>query len=242
MGQGATKLSDENVVSEQVVKKIATTLGETNETPLAEIRRVIEVLGEEKALSILDETCKADAGEGMLTDDGKRRRTLGGIYFKFVKNQCTAKERGKIFGPSSRVPLKYFTWEESKELSNEVLKLPKGEVTEVKVNIVGRPGRVIEKSTVAITSMQNTQPPNLPKGLPVPTSDPTTYIVYIAIKQWAKVKDSIEKNPDDKLIIDGYPAFDKRIGKTGAMTIFAQSVTTQKLQQTRREAQRAKKR
>ena len=242
MWQGATKLSDENVVQEEVVQKIATTLGETNETPLAEIRRVIEVLGEEKALSILDETSKVDAGEGMLTDDGKQRRTLGGIFFKLVKNQTTPKERGKIFGPSSRVPLKYFTWEESKELSNEALKLPKGEVTEVKVNIIGRPGRVIEKSTVVITSMQNSQPPNLPKGLPVPASDPTTYIVYIAMKQWSKVKDSIEKNPDDKLIIDGYPAFDKRIGKNGAMTIFAQSVTTQKLQQARRETQHGKKR
>jgi len=235
-------LSDENVVQEEVVQKIATTLGETSETPLAEIRRVIEVHGEEKALSILDETCKIEVGDGMLTDDGKKRRTLGGIYFKLVKNQSTPKERGKIFGPSSRIPLKYFTWEESKELSNEALKLPKGEVTEVKVNIIGRPGRVIEKSTVVITSMQNSQPPNLPKGLPVPTSDPTTYIVYIAMKQWSKVKDSIEKNPDDKLIVDGYPAFDKRIGKNGAMTIFAQSVTTQKLQQTHRETQRTKKR
>ena len=235
-------MSDENVVQEKVVQKIATTLGETNETPLAEIRRVIEVLGEEKALSILDETCEADAGEGMLTDDGKKRRTRGGIYFKFVKNQTTPKERGRIFGPSARVPLKFYTWGESEELSNEAFKLPKGEVIEVKVNIVGRPGRVIEKSTVVITSMQNSQPPNLPNGLPVPASDPTIYIVYIAMKQWSKVKDSIEKNPDDKLIIDGYPAFDKRIGKTGAMTIFAQSVTTQKLQQARRETQRAKKR
>ena len=235
-------MSDENVVSEEVVKKIATTLGETDEIPLAEIRRVIETLGEEKALSILDETSKIEAGEGMLTDDGKQRRTPGGVYFKLVKNQTTPKERGKIFGPSSRVPLKFYTWEDSEKLSSEALKSPQGEVTEVKVNIVGRPGRIIEKSTIVITSMQNNDPPNLPKGLPVPTSDPTTYIVYIAMKQWSKVKESIEKNPDDKLIIDGYPAFDKRIGKNGAMTIFAQSITTQKLQQARREAQRSKKR
>jgi hypothetical protein len=235
-------LSDENVVSEEVVQKIATALGETNETPLAEIRRAIEVLGEEKALGILGETLKVEAEEGLLTDDGQRRRTLGGIYFKLVKNQTTPKERGRIFGPSSRVPPKYYTWEESKELSTKALTLPKGEVIEVKVNIVGRPGRVIEKSTVVITSMQNSLPPNLPNGLPVPAKDPTTYIVYIAMKQWSKVKDSINNNPNDKLIIDGYPAFDKRIGQTGAMTIYAQSVTTQMLQQERRESQRAKKR
>lgn len=209
---------------------------------MAEIRRSIEVLGEEKALGILEETLKVEAEELLLTDDGQRRRTPGGIYFKLVKNQTTSKERGKIFGPSSIIPPRYFTWAESKELSIEVLTLPKGEVFEVKVNIVGRPGRVIEKSTVVITSMQNSLPPSLPNGLPVPPNDPTTYIVYIAMKQWSKVKDSINDNPQDKLIIDGYPAYDKRIGQTGAMTIYAQSVTTQMLQQARRESQRAKKR
>ncbi len=227
--------------NEEVVQKIATALNESGETPLAEIGRVLEVLGEEKALNTLEQTLKIEAEGGMMTDDEKRRRTPGGVFFKLVKNQATPKERGKIFGPSSRVVPKYITWEESKELSNEALQLPKGEIVAVKVNIIGRPGRVIEKGTVVITSMKNSQAPNLPKGLPKPPPDPTTYIVYIAMKQWDKVKDSIDQHTDDQLIIDGYPIFDKRIGKTGAMTVFAQNVTTQLLQQTRREAQRSRK-
>jgi len=199
-------------------------------------------LGEEKALAILEETLKIEAEDGMLTDDGQRRRTKGGVYFKLVKNQTTPKERGKIFGArgdGSPIP-EPISWEESQQLSSEALALEKGEIEKVKITIVGRPGRIIEKDPVVITSMQNSRPPNLPKGLPKPPGDPTTYIVYMAMKQWLKVKESIEQHPDDVLIIDGYPMFDKRIGKTGAMTIYAQNVNSKLIQEARREAQRTK--
>ena len=64
-------------------------------------------------------------------------------------------------------------------------------------------------------------------------------MVYIALKQWQKVKEPFTQNPDDKLIVEGYPLFDKRIGKTGAMTIYAQSVTTTHMQRAQREMQKA---
>jgi hypothetical protein len=60
-------------------------------------------------------------------------------------------------------------------------------------------------------------------------------VVYIAMKQWCKVKDSLVRNPEDKLIVEGYPAFDKRIGQTGAMTVYCQSATTKLIQQAQRE-------
>jgi hypothetical protein len=61
------------------------------------------------------------------------------------------------------------------------------------------------------------------------------YVVYIALKQWHKVSESIQSNPKDKLIIEGYPIFDRRIGKSGTMTVFAQSVTTVETQRKKRE-------
>ena len=79
----------------------------------------------------------------------------------------------------------------------------------MKMILIGRPGRVIEKGEVVITSIKSSSVPSLPKGLPQPPDDSTTYIVYIALKQWRKVRESIQKNPDDKLIIEGYPALDR---------------------------------
>ena len=48
------------------------------------------------------------------------------------------------------------------------------------------------------------KPPTLPKGLPAPPTEPTTYLVYIARKQWVKVAEAIQV-ADDKLIVEGYP-------------------------------------
>ncbi len=66
-----------------------------------------------------------------------------------------------------------------------------------------------------------------------------TYLVFIAMKQWAKVRDTLTQNPADPLIVEGYPVFDERIGKQGTMCLYAQSVTTKQLQQTTRKAQKA---
>jgi hypothetical protein len=225
-----------------IVEKISAALSEAEAQPVAEIERVIQLLGEERALTILDETLKIEAEGGMLTDDSSHRRSPGGVFFKLVKSQTTPKERGKIFGARGSIPPKPpVTWEESALLSNEVLQLPKGEANVVKVTLIGRPGRIIEKNNVVITSMQNNKAPNLPKGMPKPPADPTIYVVYMALKQWEKVKETVAKNSADELIIEGYTMFDKRIGQNGAMTIYAQNVTSKLLQQARRETQRTDK-
>ena len=219
-----------------VVQKIATDLGETDTIPLETIERIVGVIGEEKALALLDETMQVESGGGMMTNDGQQRRSPGGVYFKLVKLQTASKERQAIFGPAWGAAPKPepVTWEDSQQLSNEALESEKGEVDTVKVTIIGRPGRGIEKGNVVITSMQNSKAPALPKGLPKPPEDPTTYVIYIAMKQWAKIKDSVLNNPNDKLIIDGYPRFDQRIGKKGAMTIFALNATSKLSQKSQR--------
>ena len=62
-----------------------------------------------------------------------------------------------------------------------------GEATAMKITLIGRPGRIVEKGQVVLTSMQGAKAPSLPKGLPAPPAEATPYIVYIAAKQWRKV-------------------------------------------------------
>jgi hypothetical protein len=224
-----------------VIEKIADTLGEKDKEPFTAIERLVNLIGEEKALALLEETLQLEAGGGMTTDDGSQRRTPGGVFFKLAKNRLNSRERWLIFGSAQQKTKQVkqpITWEESQEISCEALQLPKGEASIVKITVIGRPERVIEKQEVVITSLKNSAPPSLPKGLPVPPTDPTIYVVYIAIKQWRKVKASLDEHPDDKLIVEGYPRFDKRIGQQGAMTIYAQNVTTKLLQQAQRQKQR----
>jgi len=126
-----------------------------------------------------------------------------------------------------------FKWEARLKIVPE-LKRVKGEAKRVKITLIGRPGKIIEKENLVLTSMQSNKAPALPKGLPSPPQEATAYIIYIARKQWRKVVEAL-KDPDDALIVEGYPAFDRRLN---AMSVFAQSVTTRQLQRVRREVQR----
>lgn len=106
-----------------------------------------------------------------------------------------------------------------------------------KITLTGRPGRIIEAQGAVLTVM-TTDPakaPTLPKGLPVPPAQPTRYVVYIAAKQWQKVADAI-KQPDDVLIIEGYPVFDERLP---GLAVLTQTITTRNLQRAKREAESA---
>lgn len=221
------------------IKKITEALDETEPEPIKTIERLVKVLGEERALALLDETLKIETEGGMLTADGSQRRTKGGVFFRLTKTKTTGRERGLIFipkqPPAPKAKPQPLSPEEWLAVSNEALKLGKGEISKVKITVIGRPGRVIEKGEVVITSMQNTKVPALPSGLPAPPAESTTYLVYIAQKQWRKVKDSLNQNADDKLIIEGYPVLDKRIGQGGALAVYAQSTTTKLLEQAKRE-------
>ncbi len=227
-----------------LINEITTTLGETEPEPLSMIHRAVTVLGEERATAILAETRQIEANGGMLTEDGKRRRSAGGCFFKLVKSHTSSRERWLIFNsqctlkPTSKtIPV---TWRDIPLLASPLLTAEKGALSTVKLTLVGQPGRIIEKEDVVLTSMETTSTaPSLPKGIPQPPSQSMTYLVFIAMKQWAKVRDALNQNPADPLIIEGFPVFDDRIGKQGTMCLYAQSVTTKQLQQAMRKAQKA---
>jgi hypothetical protein len=94
---------------------------------------------------------------------------------------------------------------------------------------------VVEQEGFTLLKMQHTGPlPSLPKGIPVPAAVPTTtYIVYIAAKQWRGVAESL-KTPEDTLIVEGVQFYD---AEHQAIAVFATNTTTKLLQQAKRAAQ-----
>ncbi|XP_076443902.1 uncharacterized protein LOC143282197 [Babylonia areolata] len=72
----------ENSSVEEVTYFISSKLQE-NKVHL--IKRVVSVIGRTKALSLLAETEKVEAGGGMLIMNGSRRRTPGGVYLTLLK-------------------------------------------------------------------------------------------------------------------------------------------------------------
>ncbi|HMR67018.1 MAG TPA: hypothetical protein PKE64_23660, partial [Anaerolineae bacterium] len=154
-----------------------------------------------------------------------------------VRSQIPKEERWAIWPELAPKPKPQpLDWEARLELVPDLLK-QKGVAATMKITLIGRPGRIVEKGEVVLTSMQQkAKSPSLPQGLPPLPTEPTTYIVYIARKQWQAVAQAIT-NPEDSLIVEGLPVLDKRLG---TIAVFAQNVTTKRLQQAKREAQKSR--
>ena len=221
-----------------IVADIAAQLSETNPVALAQIKAIVEAVGEDQARAWLTETLDIEAKGGMLTKNEKRRRTPGGVYLYLARGRLPKETQRQIFpyphkrkgkGTQSKPPA--FRWEERLDIFSEI-EPTSGEAQTVKLTLIGRPGKLIDKGQIMLTTMKSTKAPSLPKGLPKPPDKETTYIVFIAVKQWRRVAESI-KDPEDALIIEGYPFFDERL-KT--IAVLAQSVTTKLLQRAKREA------
>lgn len=239
---------------------IAAQLQETHPAAILQIRRIIEQIGVEAAYEFLQKTLEVEAEGGMLTYDKKQRRTPGGTFFYIVRGQVTPEIR-RILWPWNRKKTKVrsepepepaaahperkpagrplrkpipptppLPWDEREALVSPAL-TEKGIASTVKITLVGRPGKVIERPDAVILTMTAPKPPPLPKGLPIlPETAVTVYLVYVARKQWNKVAVAIQ-NPEDKLVIEGYPFLDAKLNVIGVLT---QNINTVKLQRAAR--------
>ncbi|MCL4867513.1 MAG: hypothetical protein KJ063_00975 [Anaerolineae bacterium] len=230
-----------DVPNSETIKQLALTIAERlqekNPYALVQIERIIELLGVAAAHAFLAETEQIESQGGMLTTDKKRRRSPGGVYFYLVRGRVSPEARRIIFPyprqrqkeggrprpPAPPIKLKV---EERRQMLREGLQNP-GEAQTVKLTLIGRPAKILERNQYVVITMSGKEPPALPKGLPaLPDDDPTIYLIYIAQKQWKRVSEAM-KQPDDRLIIEGYPFNDKRLGVIG---VLAQSTTTVNLQ------------
>ena len=61
------------------------------------LAKILQHLGPERTTALLTETLHCEAAGGMLTADGSRRRTPGGVFFCLVKAQMSQAERRVVF-------------------------------------------------------------------------------------------------------------------------------------------------
>ena len=226
------------MTSASTVKEIAEALGEREEKPLHDLAQVIDKLGADKANELLARVRDVEAEGGMLTQDASRPRTPGGIFFQLARAYIP------VTPPPPRA--RRLTWSEAAQAAAEAADDgtqktkgagPQHEDSSVKITLIGRPGKVVKRDSVMITTMYNHKRPALPKQLPKFSGADveTRYTVFIAAKQWRKVEEAM-RNKEDALIIEGYPFTDPEIK---GICVFAKSTTTKLIQRARREAQRA---
>lgn len=240
--------------------QIADALGEQEYGPRRLIESVIRISGVPFAWRLLRETVRIQLDGGMMVQNEDRQRTIGGVFFYLARGRMSrearylafpsrakkAKERKKKQQqrPCSRgrpqansrpvVVVPALPWEERLAILEPLLE-EQGELSTVKITLIGRPGRIEKRKDLIVTTMTHVvKTTSWPKGLPLPPATPTLYTVYIGSKQWNKVDEAIG-NPDDALIIEGTCAYDAEVG---GIAVFATNVTTKALEVDKREKQR----
>jgi hypothetical protein len=89
--------------TDEAVTTIAQKLGETEPEPLQRLRAVVDILGPEQALAMCEKALAVEQQGGMLTQDGTRRRTVGGIFFYLVRGSGN-KAVKKLWPPPRKKP------------------------------------------------------------------------------------------------------------------------------------------
>jgi len=59
------------------------------------IKRIVQVIGEEKTRKLTMEVLDIESGGGMMTSDGKRKRSPGGTLFYLIKNEAAISSEDK---------------------------------------------------------------------------------------------------------------------------------------------------
>ena len=158
--------------SKSVVKEIAQALKEKDKAPIAQIHRIVELVGEDFARENLEETLKIESEGGMMTQKGDRRRTPGGVYFYIVKGKLEPEMRHQIFpgyGQAKRGAV--IEWEKRVEIMKPMLENPEhnhGRARIANVTIQGKVGHVeeIEDSIITTILHNHENTPTYPRGVP----------------------------------------------------------------------------
>jgi len=237
-----------------IAGEIAAQLGETDSEPARLITRAVRLLGEERVRALLARALAVEAAGGMMLPDGSRRRTPGGVFFYLLRAEVGQKEWYRVFHPHTTGPgtgaqgsaqgagtdalataATPFDWATFGAAATEAQR-ERGEATTVKLTVIGRPGKVVERGDVVLVAMRSEKAPSFPKGVPAPESPTVDYMVLVGRKQWSKVAEALASDPADKVLIEGYPTVRPEFA---GITVHATSATTTGIQAEKRAAQQA---
>jgi hypothetical protein len=212
-----------------LAEELAEELNETKPQPKRQIELLLEHMGEEFVRAKIEEAKKVEADGGMMVDDGSRRRTLGGVFFYVAKLDVPIDRRLLIFpnfGQAKRG--KVIEWHERHEYIDKLLDADEhGDMQYVKTMVQGRPGKIEIMDNSVVTTIQHIHRRiPMPRGVPFPPDTPMTYVIYMSLRHWEKVKESLEKYNSDKLIAEGTCIWDD---ETETFAVFANHVTTRRM-------------
>ncbi|MEO0561212.1 MAG: hypothetical protein AAF125_03815, partial [Chloroflexota bacterium] len=136
---------------------IAQALGETETKPLTQINMIAERCGPEFSAVMLAAAQDIHAGEGIPTHDGKRKRTLGGVFFYLVRGALPSDIATEIFPPkwNRKVVKDVMPWDNRADQFGQMIDKPKGKVDDVNITVDGRPSEIIAHNNLVVATLQS---------------------------------------------------------------------------------------
>jgi len=89
----------------KTMEEIAGVLGETEKIPLRQLEMMVRMCSTSFVQALLKEAQKLDAAGGLMTKDGTRRRTLGGVLFELSKPSMSAPVRYLVITRKGKPPV-----------------------------------------------------------------------------------------------------------------------------------------
>lgn len=218
--------TNENADVQSIVNHLMQELDTTTWQQQCQLRRIVQHLGPDNALTILDEM-RSKTKQDNNASKNTQPHTLSNVYFDLVKQQLSPIIRREIFSrPYGPQPLDVFAptfdWSDRGVVIAEI-GIDKGVVQTVKITLTGRPGKLVERDNCIITIMQDTESTIVPDELPTPPPNPTQYGVYMTRDQWANVVEAL-RDPSNMLVVEGWPTYDAQFG---GIAVFASDVAVE---------------
>ncbi len=88
----------------KVYDKVVSELQESEKIPLRQIEAIIMLCGTNFVEALLKETEEIEANGGIMTTDGKRRRTKGGVFFYLARFRMSRELRRIVYNRKGQMP------------------------------------------------------------------------------------------------------------------------------------------
>ncbi len=88
----------------RAAEAVAAELGETEKVPVRQIMAMVQLCGSSFVQAILEEAKTVHASAGILTADGSRPRTLGGVFFYLARNRMAADVHQIVYNRKGKLP------------------------------------------------------------------------------------------------------------------------------------------
>lgn len=142
---------------------ISMKLGEVDRIPRAQVRRIVELCGEDFANQLLADATKLHEEGSMMTQDGSRPRTLGGVFFRLARDRMSPEDREKTFPSWAEVKRR------RKERKQQIREIQAQQQSQPQVAAPTRPPSSQKRTPPpASRGRGDTRPPQQSKGSPRP--------------------------------------------------------------------------